>query len=100
MKYFLLVFVCLASVVSLNAQEIAPVDIHKFFIGKEIKAISELQYWDGTPIKGKLSTDGMSVIMIDYSKRGTIKVKIKNLDGSEELITRTSCDIIKEDEPL
>lgn len=67
---------------------------HQLFVDFHITEIIEMKYAvDESPVDGKLSFDGYSVVIKNYPGDTSVKLKIKIDDGSEQEITKSRCFI-------
>ncbi len=67
---------------------------HQIYLDKPAMSIEQLEYdKDQTPIKGKLSEDGMRIIMDGYTKKGRVKAVVMYADGERAEFTKSTCFI-------
>ncbi|MFI5218629.1 MAG: hypothetical protein ACHQNT_03995 [Bacteroidia bacterium] len=67
---------------------------HQFYLTEPAIKIMEIQYdKDCTPVKGKLSDDGKTIFIKDYSEHSRVYLKFLKADGKVEEITKSPCFI-------
>lgn len=69
------------------------VKFYQMYLEKPAQSIENLQYKDGSPLKGELSEDGKRIIISNYDKRAGITVDVMYKDGESENIKRSPCFI-------
>ncbi|HKR03377.1 MAG TPA: hypothetical protein VJY62_01975 [Bacteroidia bacterium] len=69
-------------------------ELHQFYLKDPAIKILDIQYDnDCTPVKGKLSEDGKTVFIKDYTEHSRIYLKFLKADGKAEEITKSPCFI-------
>jgi len=67
---------------------------HQLFFDFKVKEILELKYTtDESPVDGKLSVDGFSIILKNYPGEKAVKVKLIDEKGETKEITKSRCFI-------
>lgn len=69
------------------------VKYYQIYLEKPAQSIKNLQYKDGTLLKGELTEDGKRVIISNYDKRAGISLEVTYPDGQTEEIKRSPCFI-------
>ncbi len=74
--------------------EWAPVaPTYQLYLDKPIHKIINVEYLDGTPLKHDLGKDKETVYLLDYHKRGGVKVEAENEKGERLEFRRSPCVI-------
>ena len=69
-------------------------EIHQFYLQYPAIKILEIQYdKDCTPVKGKLSEDGKTVLIKEYIEHSRIYFKFLKADGKVEEVVKSPCFI-------
>lgn len=69
-------------------------DLHQIYLDKAVEKINNIKYKeDGVPIEGYIHGDGTTIILKDYTKRGSILVDVQYKDGTSEEIRKSPCVI-------
>lgn len=69
-------------------------ELHQFYLQDPAIKIMEMQYdKDCTPVKGKLSEDGKTVLIKEYIEHSRIYLKFLKADGKEEEVIKSPCFI-------
>jgi len=67
---------------------------YQFYLTEPAIKILEIQYEkDCTPVNGKLSEDGKTVFIKDYTEHSKVYVKVLKPDGKIEEISKSPCFI-------
>lgn len=68
--------------------------LHQIYLDRPANKLHQIEYHDGTPLRGRLSPDRMRIYIENYEKRGRIVAKLtyKGSKAPEEL-KRSSCFI-------
>jgi len=96
---FLLIIFCCYGTLTTYAQQSPDTQIrmieqlHQFYLEKPAQSISNLRYVSGEPLQGKLTADGMRVIIQNYTHRGRVLVDVHYQNASSKEISTSPCFI-------
>jgi hypothetical protein len=101
---FLLLTIFLLSGLALSAQSAQPAPpkhsewkpvspVYQLYLDQPVQKIKKVEYLDGTPLKFDLGNDGETVHLLNYHKRGGVKVTAEDFNGQEVEVSRSPCVI-------
>jgi antitoxin component YwqK of YwqJK toxin-antitoxin module len=104
MKKLLILLICTIfvslSTYGQSSKEVIPkvvedkqIEFHQLYLDRPAESIEHIQYTDGKLLEGELTSDGMRVIIKNYTKKGRVEVDVKYRDGSSDKISKSSCYI-------
>ena len=74
----------------------APENFHKtyqLYFKDKVHKVKKVEYMDGTPIQHDLSPDGETLYLLEYKKRGRVKIFTEDEQGKAKVIERSPCFI-------
>ena len=66
---------------------------YQLYLNEPAHKVKKVEYMDGTTIPHKLSPDGETLYLLDYPKRGRVKVFTEDEQGESKVIERSPCYI-------
>lgn len=103
MKFPLLLFLILLALSGFSqaTEEVIPehlrlddgAQFHQLYLDHPARKVISVEYIDGTPIRFELDEDGETVYLIDYYKKGRVKVTYEKQNGQPGEQFRSSCFI-------
>ena len=67
--------------------------MYQLYLDQPVQKIIKVEYLDGTPIKHDLGKDGETLYLLDYHKRGRVKVVTEDVNGEQKEVFRSPCYI-------
>ncbi|MFK7969025.1 MAG: hypothetical protein AB8F95_01600 [Bacteroidia bacterium] len=66
---------------------------YQLYFKEKVHKVNKVEYMDGTPIQHNLSPDGETLFLMEYFKRGRVKIFTEDESGEPKVIERSPCYI-------
>ena len=66
---------------------------YQLYLKDKVHKVKKVEYMDGTRINHDLSPDGETLFLLEYKKRGRVKIFTEDAEGETTVIERSPCYI-------